>query len=128
MKQTIKKKFTSPLTAGIFFGLIGAGISILCFNLPLQQSYEDFISATALLVCVLASVYFLTMMVGAENFYRLFVSSFLTFCIWIFGIWGYLTLAKDAVQLQWLTLLGGGAMSCFIIAFIANILRRQKSA
>lgn len=122
------RKFRSPLTTGIFFGLFSTGISVLTFNLALPASYVDVISATALLLCVLASVYFITMMVETENFYRLFVSSFLTYCISIGGMWGYLALTKGEVQAQWLTLLGGGAIACFTIAFLANILRRQKSA
>lgn len=127
MTQTTNTKFTSPLTAGFFFGLISIGISVLTFNLPLPQRYIDFSSVAALLICVLASVYFIEMIVGAENFYRLFVSSFLTFCIAIVGMWGYLTLVEGNVQAQWLTLLSGGAIVCFIVAFLANLMRRQKS-
>ena len=127
MKQITKRRFTSPLTAGLFFGFLSVGLLILTFNLPLSRTYIDFSSATALLFCVLASVYFVDMIAGAENFYRLFVASYVTFCIAIGGMWGYLNLVKGDAQAQWLTLLSGGAVVCFIAAFLANLLRRQKS-
>ena len=127
MKQIRNRKFTSALSTGFFFGLVSTAISVLTFNLPLQQTYIDFICAIALLICVLASVYFIQMITGAENFYRLFVSSFITFCVAMAGMFGYLELAKGGVQAQWLTLLSGGAIASFTVAFLANLMRRQKS-
>lgn len=125
--MNFKKIVSSVVGSGFVFGCGSALLSVLAYSLAMPQRYADPIVAAALLSALIATLFFVELKKGQDNFYRLFIASVLTFLCFTGGIILYFKFRFVMVEGEWLTLLALGVGTCFVFSVIAKALRAKET-